>query len=135
MHHLTALFLFQGVQGATWGMSVLLGWMKQVLFPLGLEIFNDKGSKAIPKSKSEPYFSKVFAFPLSVSNPFSNPTSGQHWRQLRVTFPTAKCHLQGMNCVQCHEGFWPRDKKKVVEETVRMENDSFDCWPFNRKTS
>lgn len=60
MHYLTALFLFQGVQGATWEMSALLGWMKQVLFPLGLEIFNDKGSKVIPKSKgtskSEPFY-------------------------------------------------------------------------------
>lgn len=26
-------------------------------------------------------------------------------------------------------------QKKVVEEKVRMENDSFDCLPFSRKTS
>lgn len=60
MHHLAALFLFQRVQGATWEMSVLLGWMKQVLFPLGLELFNDKGSKATPNPRGHPNRSPVF---------------------------------------------------------------------------
>lgn len=39
VHHLTTLFLFQGAQGGSWEMSVLLSWIKQVLFPFAAGCF------------------------------------------------------------------------------------------------